>query len=51
MIEIVIKIRILRYLKLDKTDFKDLNISILFCSIVYGKDSSGSIQYRNFLVS
>jgi len=51
MIETVIIIKILRYLKSDKTDFKDLNISILFCSIVYGKVSSGSIQYRNFLVS
>jgi hypothetical protein len=32
-------------------DFQDFNILILFFNIIYGKDSSGCIQYRNFLVS
>jgi hypothetical protein len=57
MVIIVIEIKIFRLkftLKLLKSilpDFKDLNILILFFSAIYGKDSSGSIQYRNLLVS
>jgi hypothetical protein len=36
-LKIVIIVKILRSLKLVLPDFKDLNISILFFSIIYGK--------------
>ena len=42
---------ILKSLKSVLPDFNDLNISILFFRIIYGKDSSGSILCRNFFFS
>jgi len=38
-------------LKSVSIDYNDFNISILINCIIYGKDSSGCIQYRNPLVS
>ena len=40
---------ILKSLKSVLPDFQEINISLLIISIIYGKDDSGSIQYRNFL--
>ena len=51
VVKIIIITEIFGSLKSVLPDFKDLNIVILSFSIVYGKDSSGSLQYRNFLVS
>ena len=51
MMKIVIIVKILRSFKSVLPDFKDLNISLLFFSIIYGKDTSGSIQYRKFPVN
>ena len=51
MIKIVIQIKICPSLKSVLPEFKDPNISILFLSTTCGKDSSGSTQCTNFLVS